>query len=327
MDLINELEDIKIDIEFKNLLPKLTSEQYAELEKSIIKDGCRDPLVKWKGFLIDGHNRRSICMQNKIPAKVIEIDFETKADAILWVMKNQTSRRNLSAYDRIKLALKCEPMIAAKAKANQSLRAGGLTILSTDDDSINTREEIARIAGSSEGTVAKVKNIEAHASEEVKEAVAAGKISVSKAHDLIKEQSPSIAEPAELYDVVVIDIGEIAGKTSTVRNIPCSDDSLVWCYSSSNDLPQTLKALKTSGLTYVATAAILEGALDQEELNCRFVIYAKRGNARLIDTNNFPDCFIEGNGDNLYEFVKNNTDGRRANMSNIEVEGFERLSV
>ena len=39
-------------------------------------------------------------------------------DAVIWIIKNQFGRRNLSAYDRSILALKLKPVIAAKAKEN-----------------------------------------------------------------------------------------------------------------------------------------------------------------------------------------------------------------
>ena len=39
-------------------------------------------------------------------------------DAIIWIIKNQFGRRNLSVYDRSILALKLKPVIAAQAKEN-----------------------------------------------------------------------------------------------------------------------------------------------------------------------------------------------------------------
>lgn len=95
---------IKIDPEFKSLIPPLSSEEYAQLEANIIKDGCRDPLVLWKGTLIDGHNRNEICSREKISFETIEMEFKDREAVMDWMDANQLGRRNLSP-DAFKLAL------------------------------------------------------------------------------------------------------------------------------------------------------------------------------------------------------------------------------
>lgn len=37
---------MRIDNEFKNLIPALTDEEYKGLEQSILSEGCRDALVR-----------------------------------------------------------------------------------------------------------------------------------------------------------------------------------------------------------------------------------------------------------------------------------------
>ena len=73
--------DLKINEEFTFLIPKLTAEEYEELEASIIQDGCRDRIVTWKGYIIDGHNRYEICNKHNITFEVLEKDnLETVDD-------------------------------------------------------------------------------------------------------------------------------------------------------------------------------------------------------------------------------------------------------
>ncbi|MDX5584306.1 MAG: hypothetical protein QNK20_05165, partial [Aureibaculum sp.] len=55
-----------INQEFKKLIPKLSIEEFNQLEKNIISDGCRDPLVLWDDTIIDGHNRFEICNKHGI---------------------------------------------------------------------------------------------------------------------------------------------------------------------------------------------------------------------------------------------------------------------
>ena len=113
------MTEIKIDPEFKNLIPPLTDEEYDGLRDSLLSEGCRDALVLWNDVLVDGHNRYEICKKHGIPFKTIQKNFDSREDAILWMMQNQLSRRNLIAYQRSVIALQMESIIAKKAKAQQ----------------------------------------------------------------------------------------------------------------------------------------------------------------------------------------------------------------
>ena len=50
-----ELKQLKIDPEFKDAIQPLAPEELAQLESNIKGNGCRDPLVTWNDFIIDGH--------------------------------------------------------------------------------------------------------------------------------------------------------------------------------------------------------------------------------------------------------------------------------
>lgn len=57
------------------------------------------------------------------------------------------------------LALLLEPLIAAKAKANQACGQGGVLLPQKSAEAVETRKEIAKAANVSHDTVAKVKII------------------------------------------------------------------------------------------------------------------------------------------------------------------------
>ena len=96
--------DLKINEEFKSLIPSLTDEEYEGLEKSIIQDGCRDRIVTWNGYIIDGHNRYEICNKHNITFEVLEKDnFASEADVKLWMIENQLGKRNLPTEARLAL--------------------------------------------------------------------------------------------------------------------------------------------------------------------------------------------------------------------------------
>ena len=66
-----QLIELRIDEEFKRLIPPLTHDEYALLEQSIIDDGCREALCVWRNTIIDGHNRYEICHRHNIPFRIL----------------------------------------------------------------------------------------------------------------------------------------------------------------------------------------------------------------------------------------------------------------
>ena len=195
-----------IDSEFKQLIPPLTADEYAGLEKSLLDEGCRDALVLWGDTLIDGHNRYEICTKHHIPFETVKKDFGKRQDAIEWIILNQFGRRNLPAHERARLALRLKPVIAEKAKGKQAEYHGnqyesGLTQKSAEvQKPIETRQELAKVAGVSHDTIAKVEVIEEKAPEPVVQASRSGAISVNAAYQVTKlepEQQHEIAERIE----------------------------------------------------------------------------------------------------------------------------------
>ncbi|MDR0491479.1 MAG: hypothetical protein LBH28_09590 [Oscillospiraceae bacterium] len=88
---------IVIDEEFKSLLPVLDKETYEILEANILENGCRDSLVLWNDILIDGHNRYEICTKHDISFNTVNKEFNTREEALIWIISTQVSRRNLTA--------------------------------------------------------------------------------------------------------------------------------------------------------------------------------------------------------------------------------------
>jgi len=92
------MPEVIIDKEFQLLLPALDKVTYAWLEENILQYGCREPLVLWDGILIDGHNRYEICMKHDIPFNTTSMEFETRDNALIWIISTQVSRRNLRPF-------------------------------------------------------------------------------------------------------------------------------------------------------------------------------------------------------------------------------------
>ena len=91
---------LKIDPEFRDLIPPLTQEEYNQLEINIITEGCRDALVTWNGTIIDGHNRYKICTEHNIPFETANASFDNREEAINWIIDNQLGRRNITSNQK-----------------------------------------------------------------------------------------------------------------------------------------------------------------------------------------------------------------------------------
>ena len=94
------LYKLKILPEFKNLIRPLKKKEYLQLEANILSDGCRDPIVVWKRYIIDGHNRYEICMRHGIPFEILEMEFACKEAVLAWICANQLGRRNITEETR-----------------------------------------------------------------------------------------------------------------------------------------------------------------------------------------------------------------------------------
>lgn len=179
----------KIDKEFSSFLFPLSDEEYGELERSIIEDGCRDPLVLWKGLLIDGHNRHRICTEHGIDYRTVEKQLESRRDVKIWIAKNQLARRNVIPYHRCILALTLAPVMEARAKANQKLSQGrGKKGYHIEGKPFDTGRELAKIAGVSHNTIARVRKIRDQGSRELRDMAASGEVSINEAYKKVRGQ-------------------------------------------------------------------------------------------------------------------------------------------
>lgn len=182
---------IRIDKEFESLIPPLSEEEFKQLEENCVREGIRDPLVVWHvpngdDILIDGHNRWKISAHHAgISFEIKRMTFDTREDVIAWIIRNQFGRRNLSAYDRSVLALKLKPMLAEKAKENLHQ---GQEPLQKSVNPVNTQKELAKVAGVSHDTIHKVEVIERDGTDDIKEKVRSGDMTINQAWIETKEQ-------------------------------------------------------------------------------------------------------------------------------------------
>jgi DNA modification methylase len=178
---------MEIKEEFKNLIPALSVEEYAQLEANILEEGIREPIITWNGFIIDGHNRFSIAQRFDLKYKTTSKHFSSEESVKEWMILNQFGRRNLSNYQRSVLALELEEVFSKKAKENQGKR-NDIKQISAESKPIETRNELSKVASVSHDTISKVKKIQEKAPEEVKAKLATGEVSINAAYKEIKKE-------------------------------------------------------------------------------------------------------------------------------------------
>jgi N6-adenosine-specific RNA methylase IME4 len=179
--------NIQIDPEFKALIPPLAPDELSQLETNILRDGCRDPLVVWGDILIDGHNRYEICTRNGLSFETVQIQFESRTHARIWMRNNQAGRRNLTPAWRLDLELGNKKDLLLIGKTTQGKRTD---LLSENDKKslpspVNTQKEIAKAAGVSTGQVGMAEQIIKKAPQ-LWEKAKQGDVSISSAYQQIR---------------------------------------------------------------------------------------------------------------------------------------------
>jgi N6-adenosine-specific RNA methylase IME4/ParB-like chromosome segregation protein Spo0J len=180
---------IVIREEFKKLIPALTGEEFKQLEANILSEGIRDPLVLWKGYLVDGHNRYAIATEHGLDYKTVNKDFKDSNEVKLWMIDNQSGRRNLTDGWKYKLQQVKKEILLEKGKETQGTRTD---ILSTIDKKLepkhNTQKEIAKALDWSTGKVAMADIVFKKATPELEEKVLSNEVTINQAYQEIKKE-------------------------------------------------------------------------------------------------------------------------------------------
>ena len=124
---------IVIDEEFRSLIPPMSADSLAQLERNIHAEGLRERLVLWrendKSILIDGHHRYEILQKlmgeseppsynhqdidlddllnaNSSIFSNVPVALENREEVKLWILQNQIGRRNLTKEQRVEMVAK-----------------------------------------------------------------------------------------------------------------------------------------------------------------------------------------------------------------------------
>lgn len=193
---------LKINPEFRDLIPKLSPEEFEQLEQNILVDGCRDALIVWNGQIVDGHNRYEICRKHDIPYRTEEKQFTDQNEAVNWIIDNQMGRRNISEEQK--------SYLRGLRYRNEKRSDGGYEFVADgksvghSDPPIRTSERVAAQFGVSEKTVRRDESF-ANSLDTIGEYAPSIKAQVLQGHsDLSKADVTAIAKamPAIVEEVI-----------------------------------------------------------------------------------------------------------------------------
>ncbi|MDD6023726.1 MAG: hypothetical protein PUC06_05735 [Oscillospiraceae bacterium] len=216
---------------FRDLLPPLSQEQRAALEKDILTNGCYAPVIVDQELrIVDGHNRQDICQRHNVPFTMLVFQFEDSLEAKQWALDTQKGRRNLTVWELGQIGLKLRPDVEARAQAN--MVAGGGDQKSEDARSgsatlpnpilpVDTRKELADAVGIGERTMGKIMKIDEEASAVVKEALDNKELSVNQGYNITRQLQQL---PEEQREAAAIDAVEQAKAKAQIRKADAETD-------------------------------------------------------------------------------------------------------
>ena len=230
------------------LLPPLSGEQLAALEKDILQNGCYAPIIVNEDLVVvDGHNRQQICTRHDLPYKMA-----------VFVDK----------WELGKIALKLRPEIEARAKANQGARTDLSATLPEGSAPVDTRKELAASVGLGERTMGKVMQIDEHAPAAVKEALDKKELSVNqldlveleKAKKEIREKDAEIDRQSKIAGVFCKAYEKAVLLTPTEENVR------IWVKCTrmtKEEMEDTIKESRELAGVFTSIAGLMEHLLPE----------------------------------------------------------------
>lgn len=74
----------------------LSDTDYLKLEEDLVENGCRDSLLVWDKYVIDGANRYDICKAYGLTYTTKHKNFREMIDAISYICEVQLKREDLT---------------------------------------------------------------------------------------------------------------------------------------------------------------------------------------------------------------------------------------
>ena len=83
-----------------DLFPFLDEEALTNLENDIKLNGQAQPIITWRGAIVDGRNRYAACVRGGVKPKTKEVQFADDAEAVRFIISTNIHRRHLTESQR-----------------------------------------------------------------------------------------------------------------------------------------------------------------------------------------------------------------------------------
>lgn len=91
---------LKTDPEFRRLVFPCGKEEYNALEQQILQDGCRQPVVTWYGYIVQGFEQYEVCKAYGIAFKSKKMNFRVREEVISLICREELNTRDLPENQR-----------------------------------------------------------------------------------------------------------------------------------------------------------------------------------------------------------------------------------
>ena len=98
-DLTLPQKELRIHKLLSSLIQPLSKKDDEDLALDLIEYGCKEPILTWNGYILDGHRRYQICRHYGIPYQVEKVHLINLPDAVSYVCREQLNRNDLT-YER-----------------------------------------------------------------------------------------------------------------------------------------------------------------------------------------------------------------------------------
>jgi hypothetical protein len=163
----------------------------------------QDPIIVTRDrVIVDGYARWELAKSRKI-VTIHCLEYHlTEDEALFYLLRKQRRSDGLNDFTRIEVALDLELFFREKARSNQQVggRGKGSSRL-TIAERVDSRKEIAQVAGVSVGNVTKVKRILTHACSAVQQAARRREISINLAEKWSHEPAAQQLENLRLRQI------------------------------------------------------------------------------------------------------------------------------
>ena len=179
---------MKVDEEYRSLLPPLSRPESEALKRSIKEDGLHYPIIADKhGIVLDGHNRLKVCRELGIKPRFEVRDFSNdRLREKKFVIVSNLRRRHLNDFQKIELS---QPLLSiqrtlAKQRQVHSEKSFGRGLLPNGGEPPNGEavEKVAREIGVSPRTYYRALSIIQKQPEAIKRKLREGKIEINTAY-------------------------------------------------------------------------------------------------------------------------------------------------